>query len=56
LFSLGAGMGIVSLEIIPLVHKMQVKLRSHFSGKKVRLMGREIGKYNILIPAELKLI
>jgi len=23
-------------------HKTQVKFRSHFSGKKVRLMGREI--------------
>ena len=25
-----------------MAHKMQVKFRSHFSGKRVRLMGREI--------------
>ena len=33
----------LSLEIIPLAHKMQVEFRSHFSEKKVRLMGQEIG-------------
>jgi len=33
----------ISLEIyLPSVHKMQVEFRSHFTGKKVQLMGREI--------------
>jgi hypothetical protein len=32
----------ISLEIISSAHKTQVEFGSHFSGKKVRLMGREI--------------
>ena len=32
----------ISLEIISSAHKTKVEFRAHFSGKKVRLMGREI--------------
>ena len=47
LFSLNAGKVFISLGIIlPSAHKMQVKFRSHFSEKKVRLMGREIQYIN----------
>jgi len=35
-------MGIYKFGNIPSAYKTQVEIRSHFSGEKVRLMGREI--------------
>ena len=31
-----------------MAHKTQVEFRSHFSGKKLRLMGREIWQLNLV--------
>jgi hypothetical protein len=46
LFSLDASLSSYKMSsYLPLAHKTQVEFRSHFSGKKVRLMGREI-QYN----------
>ena len=43
---------IMNVIYLPSAHKTQVEFRSHFSGKKVRLMGREIQHIYIYIYIE----